>query len=234
MRSIYIIVLWLASAVAAMDFLAEPGFEIGYAQVPSAAVSVAGVGGRMELGLFRLAYSGSYMAMDSIYRQVYSEWDALAAYLPEGNLGIVGGVGYGLSVEWVPQSSGYAGESWTSNRYRAGAAIVKGPLAFSAEGSLLSHRSYFELDYALALRFESNRFGAQVGYDGTSVDVVSLLKFAHVAICTGYRFPEFAVSASLALTFGDWTLAGAYAHARSIWDWFGFGLRKSVRKKTIL
>lgn len=234
MFRVFAIVVWLASAVAAMDFWAEPGFEIGYLQVPKAAVSLASVGGRMELGLFRLAYSGSYLAMDSLYRQVYSEWDALATYLPKNRLGIVGGVGYGLSVDWVPENRDYPGESWTSNRYKVGAVLVKSPLSLSAITSLLNHASYCEFNYAVALRFDGGRLGVFVEYDGMSIHVGDYLKFSHVSLFSAYRFPDFAMSFSLVFTIGDWTLSGAYGQACSIWDWFGFSVAKSIRKKTIL
>ena len=95
-------------------------------------------------------------------------------------------------------------ESWTCNRYKAGLAFLKKP------------------------------FGAFVEYDGESFDVGNYLKFTHLSVISAYRFPEFAISVSLVLSVGDWSLSGAYGNSYPIWDWFGFTASKSVRKKTIL
>ena len=241
MRFIYIIIVCLATVGFAGEFVrnpaqvAEPGFGLGYAQVPEASVQVFAAGG--EFGLwrsddydrYRVAFFSSYLEMDSLYRQVYSEWDCSAAYLPKDGLGFVGGVGYGLSVDWVP-----AEEQWTSNRYKAGAALVKSPLSLSAMVSLLNHRSYYEYDYAVKFRFEGGRLGAYLEYDGVSFDVGNELKFEYLTLKTMYRFPEFAVSVSLLFTIADWSASGTYGKARTIWDWFGFTVSKSIRKKTIL
>ena len=109
MHTIYIIVVWLVSVAAAMDFgaVSFPGyrlnpahpladsvraeFGIGYAQVPEADVHVAGAAGAFSLGISRVAFSSSYMQMDSLYRQVYSEIEFSVA-----QSWLVGGVGYVL------------------------------------------------------------------------------------------------------------------------------------------
>ena len=238
MQFVYIIIVCLATACFAGEFVhnpaqvAEPGFAIGYAQVPEASVQVFGAGGEFGFGRFdryRVAFSNSYLEMDSLYRQVYSEWECSVAFFPKEGLGLVGGVGYGLSVDWVP-----AEEQWTSNRYKAGTAFVKSPLSLSAMVSLLNHRSYYEFDYAVKFRFEGGRFGAYLEYDGESFDVGNELKFEYMTLKTAYRFPEFAVSVALLFTVADWSVSGAYGKARTIWDWFGFAVSKSIRKKTIL
>ena len=255
MGGVILLILGLASLVCAMDFpgefvqnpggslalsglpgykssparIPEPGFGLAYAQVGEESLQVAGAAG--ELGLwrdYRVAFFSSYLEMDSLYRQVYSEWDFSVA-----KSWFVGGVGYGLSVDWVPGSQ-ISRENWTTNRYKAGLAFLKSPLSLSAMTALVHHRSFYDLEYAVAFRFQGERFGAFVEYDGNSIDIGHSLNFAHAFVLSSYRFPEFAVSVSLGLTFGEWAFSGAYGNARSIWDWFGFTASKSVRKKTIL
>ena len=251
MRRLILLIAWLACIACAKDFLlmenlmenpaqvADPGFEVAYAQVPAVSLSVVGVGGEFGWGRsgdydrYRIAFSGSYLEMDSLYRQVYSEWDFSTAWFSKGpskeNFGLVAGAGYGLSIDWVPES-----ESWTSNRYKAGATLVRSSLSLSAMLSLLNHDSYFEFDYALALRFEGSRIGAFVEFDGKSLNVGDYLKFEHFAIYSVYRFPDFAMSVSIVFSIGNWNFSGAYGNAGSLWDWFGFSISKSIRKKTIL
>lgn len=254
MRTIYIIVMWFTLEAFAMDFpgdfVQNPGgslalsglpgykstparyfddstsgaFGVAYARVPEADLQVVGLVGEMNLWFTRLAFFSSYLLMDSLYRQVYSEIDFSLSHS-----WVVGGVGYGLSVDWIPGA-----ESWTSNRYKAGVAFLKGPLSLSAMTSLVNHRSYCNLDYALAFRFEGNRFGAFVEYDGYSIDVGNSITFSHAKVLSAYRFPEFAVAVSLVFGFSEWSLSGAFGNARPIWDWFGFTMTKSIRKKTIL
>ncbi|OWV25256.1 hypothetical protein B7988_11760 [Fibrobacter sp. UWB1] len=255
MRGLALLIVCLASLACAMDFpgefvqnpggslalsglpgykssparIAAPGFGLAYAQVGEASLQVAGAAG--ELGLlrdYRLAFFSSYLEMDSLYRQVYSEWNLSVA-----KSWIVGGVGYGLSVDWIPGDR-FSRENWTMNRYKAGLAFLKNPLSFSMMTALVNHRSFYDLDYAVAIRFQGERFGAFIEYDGTSIDIGHSLNFAHAFVLSAYRFPEFAVSVSMGFTFGTWQFSGAYGNARSIWDWFGFTAAKSVRKKTIL
>lgn len=259
MRTIYIIVVWLTSVAFAMDFPGEfvqnpggtlalsglPGYKssparyfddstsgafgVAYARVPEADLQVAGAAGELALWRdYRLAFFSSYLEMDSLYRQVYSEWNFSLA-----KSWLVGGVGYGLSVDWVSGGE-ISRENWTTNRYKAGLAFLKSPLSLSALTTLVNHRSFYDLDYAVAFRFQGKRFGAFVEYDGNSIDIGHSLNFAHAIVLSSYRFPEFAVSVSLGFTFGGWAFSGAYGNARTIWDWFGFTATKSVRKKTIL
>ena len=248
MRRLVSLIAWLACFACAGDFsllenpaqVANPGFGVAYAQVPAVSLSVAGVGGEFGFGRFgdhdryRLAFSGLYLEMDSLYRQVYSEWDFSLASLSMARVGFVAGIGYGLSIDWVPEGGDLPGESWTSNRYKAGVSLVKNPLSLSAMFSLLNHDSYFEFDYAFALRFEGSRIGAFVEFDGSSFDVGNYLKFEHMAIYSVYRFPDFAISVSIVFSIGSWNISGTYGNVCALWDWFGFSISKSVRKKTIL
>lgn len=256
MRSIYILVLWLVSALAAMDFpaefvhnpggslalsglpgykstparLPESGFGVTYAQVPEAALQGAGAGGEFGFGeRYRIAFFSSYLMMDSLYRRVYSELDFSVAWLSKENFGVIGGMGYGVSADWLPGE-----ESWSTNRYKLAGTLVKSPLSLAVLGNLVNHRSYCKWDYSLALRFEGMRLGAFVEYDGVSVDVGNFVKFSHLSVISSYRFPEFAVAVSLVFTVGGWSFSGSYGNAYPIWDWFGFTASKTIRKKTIL
>ena len=75
---------------------------------------------------------------------------------------------------------------------------------------------------------------AFVEFDGKSLNVGDYLKFEHFAIYSVYRFPDFAMSVSIVFSIGNWNFSGAYGNAGSLWDWFGFSISKSIRKKTIL
>ena len=200
------------------------GFGLSYARVPDASLQVVGAAGEMGLGLFRFAFFSSYAELDTLYRQVYSELETSVAHS-----WFVGGLGYGVSVDILPGQ-----ENWTCNRYKAGLAIMKRPLSVSGMATLVNQGAFFLVDYRAALRFDGIRFGAFVEYDGESFDVGNYLKFSHLSVISAYRFPEFAISVSIALSVGDWSLSGAYGNAYPIWDWFGFTTSKSVRKKTIL
>ncbi|MBR5412636.1 MAG: hypothetical protein IK114_06285 [Fibrobacter sp.] len=254
MKGVLLLMVWMASLALAMDFPGEfvqnpggslalaglpgyrssparylgegeiAGFGLAYARVPEASLQVAGAAGEMGLGHFRIAFLGSYAEMDTLYRQVYSEVETAVAHS-----WIVGGLGYGVSVDILPGQ-----ESWTCNRYKAGLALMKKPLSISGLGSLVNQGSFFHVDYGASLRFDGARFGAFVEYDGESFDVGNYLKFEHLSVISAYRFPEFAVSVSLVLSIGNWAVSGAYGSAYPIWDWFGFTVAKSVRKKTIL
>lgn len=247
MMIIYIIVLWLATVVAAMDFGSAkfPGygsnpaqslgdserarFGIAYAQVPEADLQLTGAGGEFGVGLSRVAFSSFYTQMDSLYRQVYSEVDFSVKYS-----WLIGGAGYGVSVDWVPGGEDTPGESWTMNRYKAGLALLKEPFSLSGMATVVNHASYYHVDYTAGLQFDGERFGAFVEYDGNSLDVGNYLKFAHLSVITSYRFPEFAVAVSMTFTVGSWSLSGAYGKAYPIWDWFSITAFNTIRKKTIL
>ena len=200
------------------------GLGVAYAQVPEASLQVAGAAGELLLGLFRLAFLSSYTEMDSLYRQVYSELDVSVTHS-----WFVGGAGYGVSVDFLPGE-----ECWTSNRYKAGVAVLKKPLSLSGMVVLVNQGDYFDMGYGTALRFDGGRFGAFVEYDGISIDVGNYLNFSHLSVISAYRFPEFAFSVSLVFSLGDWAFSGAYGNAGPIWDWFGFTATKTIRKKTIL
>ena len=254
MRRAILVFVWLASLVCAMDFPGEfvqnpggslalsglpgykstpvryleegaaAGFGVAYARMPGADIQVAGAAVEIGLAKSRLAVSSSYTEMDSLYRRVYSEVD-----LSLTRSWLMGGAGYGVSVDWLPGE-----ESWTLNRYKAGLAIVERPLALSGLISLVNSGSIFQVDYGVSLRFDGETFGAFVEYDGNSVDVGNYLKFSHLSVISAYRFPEFALSVSLVVSVGGWSLSGAYGDAYPLWDWFGFTASKTIRKKTIL
>ena len=254
MRGVLLLILWEVSFAWAMDipgeFVQNPGgslaltglpglkstpsrylgdssragLGVSYAQLPKASLQVAGAAGELSLGLFRVAFLSSYTEMDTLYRQVYSEMDFSMA-----RSWFVGGVGYGVSVDIFPGE-----ETWTNNRYKAGLAILKKSWSLSGMLALVNQGDYFDMGYGTALRFDGERFGAFVEYDGVSVDVGNYLKFTHLSVISSYRFPEFAFSVSLVLSVGDWALSGSYGNASPIWEWFGFTATKTIRKKTIL
>lgn len=211
----------------------EPGFGVSYARVLGAEEHVAAAAG--EFGWeklcsgkcpgLRVAFFGSYTELDSIYRQVYSEWDASTF----GSWYIVG-VGYGLSVEWIP------GESrWTGNRYKLGGSLLWSPLTVSGLLSWMDYPDNLMVDYAVSVRLDlAWRFYSFVEYDGESFDVGSAIRFKYMTLQSSYRFPDFGVGCSMEFLLGGVSAAATYGFVEQIWDWFGVSLSKTVRKKTIL
>ena len=208
---------------------AEPGFGVSYAQVSETEIQVVSAAGEMGWGRetlgFRTAFFSSYMAMDSIYRQVYSEIDASVF----GTWYVVG-FGYGLSVNWIP-----AEEEWTENRYKLGSAVLWRPLALS--GMLVWNQApnMLEVGYGVSIRAEvAERFYSFLEYDGESFDIGTAARFKFMTIRSAYRFPEFGVVCSVEFALGGVNVSGTYGFVGQIWDWFGGNISKSVRKKTIL
>jgi hypothetical protein len=207
----------------------EPGFGFSYAQVLESQIQVVSAAGEMGwvrdgLG-FRTAFFSSYLAMDSIYRQVYSELDASAF----GTWYIVG-LGYGLSVDWVP-----AEDKWTSNRYKIGTALLWRPMALS--GMLVWNQApdILEMGYGVSIRGAiGERFYSFVEYDGESFDIGTAVRFKFMTIHTAYRFPDFGVVCAVEFALDGVYISGVYGFVGQIWDWFGGNISKSVRKKTIL
>ena len=192
-------------------------------------VQVVSAAGEMGWGSdksgVRTAFFSSYMSMDSIYRQVYSELDASVF----GSWYILG-LGYGLSVNWIPTE-----EKWTENRYKMGAAFLWRPLALS--GMLLWNKApdILEIGYGISFRIElAERFYTFLEYDGESIDVGTALRFKYTTVRSAYRFPEFGVACSIEFAFGGVHASGTYGFVGQIWDWFGVCVSKSIQKKSIL
>lgn len=204
---------------------AEPGFGIAYARMVSADVWNGGVSGEFGLGNSRIAFSSSYLEMDSLYRRVYSELDFSFC-----RSWFILGAGYGFSVEWIPRD-----EKWNRHRYKTAATFIWKGLSVGGVVLGFSDVPLKEADYVLGFRYEvSQRFGMFAEWDGAFFDVGNEVCFSFVRVRSAYRFPDFGVAVSLDFLLGDWSVDGTYGFVGRIWDWFGFSVSKKQGKKTIL
>ena len=214
-----------------------PGFGLSYARLGNVGIQAAGVAGEICLGCNvtkgdvpgrmseRVAFSSSYLEMDSLYRRVYTEMDVSVS-----GTWFVAGAGYGFSAEWVPGR-----EHWGRHRYKSGVALFWNVLSFSAMLSGWTDDPWRELDYSLGTGIDVNgRFAGFVEWDGRSFDVGSSLRFGFLEIRSSYRFPDFGMALSLSFGLGGVFAEGTYGVKSSNWDWFGFSISKQIRKKTIL
>lgn len=222
--------------------LAQPGLGISYVRLSEIDMQVAGAAGEFSLDALtgakgdsaslssRVAFGASYLALDSLYRQVYTELSFSVSYRP-----LVLGVAYGFSAEWVPAPSADPDAlHWDRHRYKSGAAFVLGGLSLSAMLSGWTSAPLAETDYAFGARLEVGRFAGFVEWDGLSFDVGSAVRFRFLEIRSSYRFPDFGVAVSLSFWLENWSLEGVFGTGTPIRDWFGVSLSKQIRKKTIL
>ncbi len=217
--------------------LGTPGFGIAYAKMFGVEMQALGIAGEVCLGCEpenpngvdraggRVAFSSSYLEMDSIYRRVYTEIEL--SLLRECFLL---GVGYAFSAEWSPGL-----EHWGRHRYKSGGALLWKGLSFSAMCSGWTDVPWSYMEYALGLRLDANdHFGGFAEWDGRSLDVGTAVFFDFLEIRSSYRFPDFGVALSLSVCFGGVSSEGVYGTKSANWDWFGFSVSRKIRKKTIL
>lgn len=205
--------------------IAAPAFGINASYLSSTDQASAGVAGEIGDSLYRVAFLGGFESMDSIYRRVYTEWD-LAFRLRC----IVLGAGYGLSVEWIP-----AEESWVQHRYKAGGSLLFGQMSLSAMAWNYSSDPISYGRYLLGLSVKpGNDFDGFVEWNGSSVFMGTSVQFGFVCLTTAYRMPGFSVVFALEFSFGPWSVNGYYGKMGLSLDWFGGGVQKKIKKKTIL
>lgn len=202
---------------------AIPSYGLVFARELSTGLFVAGGAGEIALGSsaypFRLAFMESYLEMDSVYRQVYSQVETSVALS-----WLVMGLGYGASVEWIP-----AEQHWTRHRYKAGSSLVWKDLSLSVMvagwvGDISS------LSYGVGGQFwAKKRISAFVEYDGTSFDVGNVVRFRFCDLFAAYRFPGFAMSLKVELHLMGWNIHGMYGFAGSFWRWLGSGFSRDLR-----
>lgn len=205
--------------------IASPEFGVTYAHNNSVDEQVIGASGEFGFKNFRIAFGSSYLQMDSIYRQVYSEVDA-SIY----NNWLVAGMGYGFSAEWVPK---YA--NWSRHRLKSGLTFMWNSFSVSAMCAKFVDAPLNDFYYSVGASVKAgSRFAAFVEYDGTSLDIGSAVYFKYISINSAYRFPDFGVTVSVNILLGSWSLFTTYGFASKIWDWFGVGISKKVYKKSIL
>ena len=204
--------------------IAEPGFGAAFAYVPDADIAVAGMAGEFCVGP-RVAFSSSYLELDSIYRRVYSEIDLSLA-----RTWFILGAGYGYSVEWIPGE-----QNWNRHRYKAGSALLWRGISFAGIVSGWTDLLPEYPDYALGVHVSvAERFSVFGEWDGYSLDIGNTIRFKYVQVQSAYRFPGFGVSLSISFILDGWSIGGAYGFAGSNWNWIGGGVSKFLRKKTIL
>lgn len=214
-----------------------PGFGLTYVRLGEVGMQAAGVAAEICLDCKlvnleasrsmagRVAFSSSFLELDSIYRRVYTELD----FSVSGTWFAVG-AGYGFSAEWAPGL-----DHWGRHRYKSGVALLWKVLSLSAMLSGWTDAPWSERDYYLGAGVDVNgRFAGFVEWDGTSFDVGCSVRFEFLEVRSSYRFPEFGMALSLSFGLGGLFAEGAYGVKSSNWDWFGFSFSKQIRKKTIL
>lgn len=218
--------------------LSEPGFGLSYTSLGDVELRVAGIAGEMCLGCRlkeaivdtnkltgRIAFSSSYLELDSLYRQIYSELD----FSVSQTWFVLGG-GYAFSAEWLPGL-----EHWGRHRYKSGGSLLWKGLSLSAMLSGWIDSPWSEMDYAVGARFQvKERFSGFVEWNGASFDVGSAVRFAYLEIRSSYRFPDFGIALSILFCLDGWAAEGVYGSKTSNWDWFGFSVSKKIHEKTIL
>lgn len=205
--------------------LAAPGFAFSYGGLEEVEERVFGASGEFGNRHYRVGFLGSYLELDSVYRQVYGEWD-----LSLCNSWVVVGAGYGLDMEWIPEV-----QSWTYHRYKLGATLYGWGMALSGLVDGWAGNPLGEMAYSLGLALNpGGRLAAFVEWDGLSADVGTSVQLGFAALDIVYRFPQFGVGLSLQFSLGNWFVQGVYGFSGAVWRWHGVSAGRRISKKTIL
>lgn len=200
---------------------ANPGFGFLYADLEDVEERVFGASAEFGSGNYRVGFLGAYQELDSVYRQVYTEWDFSLC-----NTWAIFGIGYGLDIGWIPEM-----ESWANHRYKAGISFYGWNMAVSGMVSGWKGEFLENLDYSVGLALNpGGRLSAFVEWDGVSSDVGTSVLFELVRLDIVYRFPEFGVGASLEISFGNWFMQGVYGFSGSVWRWLGGAVGRQISK----
>lgn len=173
-----------------------------------------GGGGEFLLNHQRISFYSSYLQMDSLYRQVYSELDASYHW----SFLIAGGA-YGYSMEWSP---GLA--QWSRHRYKGGLSLILGQAYFA--GMMSGWVSEFEKTWNGTLGAGIRLSGLGIAYgqwDGKTFLLGNEISWKFLTINTSYQFPEFGVGVGLRFSIGNWNPRGSYGFSSGKWSWLGFG-----------
>lgn len=146
---------------------------------------------------FRVGFYSSYLMMDSLYRQSYSELDMAWTT----SVLVLGG-GYGYSLEWIPRSGNLGGDKWGRHRYKAGALLAWSDFFFGATacafvGDVPDVRGGIHW-------IPQGRFSAFVEVDRNGAFVGNSVRFSHGNLRFAYRFPDFSVAVAASVNFGGW------------------------------
>lgn len=205
--------------------VAEPGFGVSVSRLPSTNQSVVGVAGEFGNSFYRLSAFGSYGLMDSIYRQVYNEWDASINFD-----WLILGAGYGLSVEWIPGDA-----TWTRHRYKGASTLKFKDAYLSTMVWNYTSESFERLEFLLGFYVNpSESFSAFAQWNGSEAFVGTSLNFKYFSLSTAYRLPGFSVAFSLEFRLQNWTLEGAAGKSNQSLEWFNASIKNKIQKKTIL
>ena len=205
--------------------LSDPGFGFCMFRLPKTDQLSVGLSGEWGSSWFRNAFVGSYESMDSIYRQVYTEWD-----FSVNRDWFILGAGYGLAMEWVPGE-----EWWNRHRYKIGTSWIFRKMYLSGLIWNDMNESFRNMHFLLGIYIKpGNSFDAFAQWDGYSGFMGSSLNFKYVSLSTFYRFPGFLMGANVSFSLSTWNILGSYAKSAHSLDWFGVGLEKKKQKKTIL
>ncbi len=161
-------------------------------------------------------FAEKYLSMDTLYRENFSNVDASlqTKYFAVG-------VGYGLSVDWIPGE-----ESWLRHKISSGASIFWNTFQLGIWGCGYTDE-FWTLLNSLEWR-PSSHFVAIFITDYTSFDLGSSLCFEYGCLSSIYRFPSFSFSVVLTLLPGKWELGGAHGFGGENQSWHSFSVEKKL------
>ena len=202
----------------------QPAFGFRFESSGGGRQFIYGASGEFGKGTLRSGFVYDFSVMDSLYRKSYSELQ-----LGYGIYGIWAGVGYGVSMEWIP-----GGDLWVRHRFKA--------------GSLFEWRQMY-LAGLLDGWFDDLKQtgfvvggGAKVGenfdlffqWNGGFLDLGAGVKMGCVYFSTVYQFPGFGTELSLGVFWKDWTMDLFSGFNNESFHRIGGRVSKRFGKKTIL
>ncbi len=196
----------------------EPAFGIeGYwlSDVDEWALLAAG---EMQLYSSRLSFFYMFHALDSIYRDSYSELQ----FSWHRNWLVLGGA-YGVEIDWMPGKS-----VWARHRYKFAVDLCW--RSFHFEG-MLDGFTDSRLDGNVGIFWEGGenaRLFAESGFEKLALGFDFLWK--NFSLKTSYRFPDFAVAVSVNVALGAYGIFYAHGFAANSLGWNGLGVCRRVKK----
>ena len=188
---------------------ADPSYSLSYYWMDEVDESSWNLSLEFGSDVYRVGAFVAYHSMDSLYRNLYSEF----SYARSWNR-FVFGVSYGLDMEWVP-----GGEFWSRHRFKLGlnykwreihlAALLSG---FTDEGVTPMVGVHWMTDETISAF-------AECDFDYLYVGAKFRWKFAEIS--TSYRFPDFAVAVQLSFNVGRYGASYARGFKHNSLGWNG-------------
>ena len=188
---------------------AEPSYGLSYYWMDEVDESSWNLSLEFGSDVYRVGAFVAYQSMDSLYRNLYSEF----SYARPWNR-FVFGVSYGLDMEWVPGE-----EFWSRHRFKLGldykwrkihlAAMLSG---FTDEGVAPVLGVHWMTDETISAFAECDFDYLYVGAN---------FRWKFVEISTSYRFPDFAVAVQLSFNAGRYGASYARGFMHNSLGWNG-------------